>query len=92
MEDSEVHRDHSYQTGRKADFGNSSFHGITLTVTGIYIYFICCFCSFIFSFPFLLRGSIEKKEPYFDQNSVETNVIEKYRLFLIVPFCAPCSC
>lgn len=34
MQDSEVHRDHSYQTGRKADFGNSSFQGITFTCHG----------------------------------------------------------
>lgn len=58
MEDSEVLRHHSYQTGRKADFGNSSFQGI-LPVMGISIYFICCF-SRVFFFPFLLRGTVEK--------------------------------
>lgn len=57
VEDSEVLRHHSYQTGREADFDNSSFWGI-LPVMGISIYFICCF-SRVF-FPFLLRGSVEK--------------------------------
>lgn len=34
MEDSEVLRDHSCQTGRKADFCNSSFYRSTFTCHG----------------------------------------------------------
>lgn len=49
----EVLRDHSYQTGRKADFGNSSFYGSTFTCHGHLHFFLVLLPSF-FSFPMKL--------------------------------------
>lgn len=72
MEDSEVLRDHSCQTGRKADFCNLRFlwkhfylswaSPFSSSAVFLGLFFV------VFPLSFLFGGTIEKNVPYFDQN------------------------